>query len=163
MKLACQNNKVYLNMVVHDLRNPASQINFAIINALESLNQIQSIAFAILNLKTETMQIIKDLKDEIERLKKENEQLKREAKSYESKEQQDDLRDYINKCKYIQISSEEDFQFNECNIDTILSDEAQPDMGLRLKELDNSSCKLKRAIDIPKVVIQIQEPPLLFD
>jgi cell division protein FtsB len=32
------------------------------------------------------MQIIKDLKDEIERLKKENEQLKREAKSYESKE-----------------------------------------------------------------------------
>ena len=88
-------------MVVHDLRNPASQINFAITNALESLNQIKSFAFAILNLKTETMQIIKDLKDEIERLKKEVEQLKKEAKCHESKEEQDDLRDYINKCKYI--------------------------------------------------------------
>jgi len=101
MKLACQNNKVYLNMVVHDLRNPATQINFAINNALESLNQIQSFAFAILNLKTETMQIIKDLKDEIERLKKEIQQLKKDAKSHDAREEQDDLRDYINKCKYI--------------------------------------------------------------
>ena len=42
-KQMMENTKIYLNMVVHDLRNPAHQINFSIQNAKELIKLIESI------------------------------------------------------------------------------------------------------------------------
>jgi len=35
LKQALKNTKIFLNMVIHDLRNPTTQINFAIKYALD--------------------------------------------------------------------------------------------------------------------------------
>ena len=37
LKAALQNTKIFLNMVIHDLRNPTNQINFSIKYALERI------------------------------------------------------------------------------------------------------------------------------
>ena len=75
------------------------------------------------------------MQEEIAILKKEIESLKNEAIGLQTKENQDDLRDYIKNCKNIQISSENSSSLFECNIDTVLSDEEQPNMDERLMNL----------------------------
>ena len=37
-----ENTKIYLNMVVHDLRNPTHQINFSVQNAKELIKLIET-------------------------------------------------------------------------------------------------------------------------
>ena len=40
LKLQCQNTRIYLNMVIHDLRNPANQIHFTVSHVVQELKNL---------------------------------------------------------------------------------------------------------------------------
>jgi len=49
-----ENNKIFLNMVVHDMRNPTNQIDFTLQQSLEQLTilkkELESLDFSLKNL-----------------------------------------------------------------------------------------------------------------
>lgn len=166
IKESLEQNKLFINMVVHDLRNPSNMIKFALKQVLDNSEQIKKVTKEVLimfnkelkGLFLETSSIVNEVVQKLELLHTQHEKLKGELRKskLQNRELRTDLAKAADKLKQLKVENLQALFPSLQSIPNELSEGNIP-LFLRLDKVDlspsrpgQSPCHCEKQVKTPR-------------